>query len=63
MHAEPVAVFGAFHADGVVVVHGAVGVNTEYVELAVIDAALEILAAGFLDAFHEFLDGRGEVLG
>ena len=63
MHAEPEAVCGTFHADGVVVVHGAIGVDAEHVELAVIDASLEILAAGFLDAFDKLLDGGGEVLG
>ena len=62
VHAQPVALCGAFHANGVVVVHGAFGVDTENRELPVIHAALEVLAARLLDAVHILLDGRAEVL-
>ena len=62
VHAQLVAGRGAFHANGVVVVHGAFGVNAEHVELAVVHAPLEILGARLVNAFHELLDGGGEVL-
>ena len=42
----------AFHADCIVVVHGAFGVNAENVELAVIHAALEILFGRFCNGGH-----------
>ncbi len=63
MHAQPVALGGAFHANGVVVVHGAFGVDTENRELPVIHAALEVLAARLLDAVHILLDSGAEVFG
>ena len=63
VHAQPVAALGgAFHANGVVMVHGAIGVDTENRELPVIHAALEVLAARLLDAVYILLDGRAEVL-
>ena len=47
----------AFHANSVVVVHGAFGVNAENVELAVIHAALEILFGRFCNGGHVLFNG------
>ena len=64
VHAELVTTIRlAFHADSIVVVHGAFGVNAENVELAVIHAALEILFGRVRNGCHVLFNGGAEALG
>ena len=64
MHAELVAaVCRAFHADGVVVVHGPFGVNAKDVELAVVLAALEIFFGRIRDGSNVFFNRRAKAFG